>query len=723
MNRKTKIAQLMKITTVMFAAVICLMITCSDAFAAVKKGTYDIDQGNLPFTQEEIYSQLFDINNKIVIKVDIDKTELSKLQSDYNKYANMGSKSPIYRKCDLYVTICRSTDEYTYVIKETGIRLKGNTSRTDFFNTSSGIYNLVHFKLKFHETFDDEAYYTTDAHNWGTDAEGKALRKARKNRTFATLEKLDMKWNRNLDGTLIREYMASEMFRSYGVLTPHINLASLDAYNTHLGVYNIYESVDEIFLEKNLKESQLGGDLYKCGWTGGAPDLREGGSIGVEDEDACKFYNYDLKTNKKKSANESLIALIAALNKEGITKSEIASLVDMDSYLKFMAVSYFTGDPDDFRNNYNNYYIYFLKDSGKAIFIPYDLDRVFGISHGWDPNGDAMMGTDPFALKAYGAGDTQRNPLTKNTVCDGGFYVKEFADALKKTISSPYLTWSKFNATFTIAEKNYTSLVKPSKSFNNASISDFVMNNATGTGGNKTFAVYVVAIKKACNAVLEDLDTHLAPAWYVKGDFNNWSADSAYRMSYNASTGTYTYKMNAASQIKFKLCDANDNWKGMEVMYYFTPALNITEVGEHRNIIAPKGTYNICYNPAKDRLWITIYKTDQTITAPTKVTKTYGDAAFSLNAKTNSGAKLTYTVVNTKVCTVSADGKVALKGAYGKTTIYIKAAATTFYNAVSKKVEIVVNPAKEKITAAVSKAKGNLNLTWNKDSKVTGYEI
>ena len=41
---------------------------------------YDIDKDALPYTEEEIYSQLFDINNKIEFNFDISKEELKKMQ-------------------------------------------------------------------------------------------------------------------------------------------------------------------------------------------------------------------------------------------------------------------------------------------------------------------------------------------------------------------------------------------------------------------------------------------------------------------------------------------------------------------------------------------------------------------------------------------------------------------------------------------------------------------
>ena len=52
------------------------------------------------------------------------------------------------------------------VIGEVGVRMKGNTSRTDFYSDDEGMYNLVHFKLSFGETFDEEEYYGADANRW-----------------------------------------------------------------------------------------------------------------------------------------------------------------------------------------------------------------------------------------------------------------------------------------------------------------------------------------------------------------------------------------------------------------------------------------------------------------------------------------------------------------------------------------------------------------------------
>ena len=116
----------------------------------------------------------------------------------------MGSKSPIYRMGDLHVTVITPENiQYDYTVPEVGVRMKGNTSRTDFYNSNDGIYNIIHLKLDFQETFDDEDYYGADAKVWDKDA-----RDARKDRTFATLEKMDLRWNRCDDSTFLKEYFA-----------------------------------------------------------------------------------------------------------------------------------------------------------------------------------------------------------------------------------------------------------------------------------------------------------------------------------------------------------------------------------------------------------------------------------------------------------------------------------------------------------------------------------
>ena len=137
--------------------------------------------------------------------------------------------------------------------------------------------------------------------------------KKEKKRTFATLEGLELKWNKNIDGTHIRTYLAYDLFEKNNYLAPNCTLSQvlITEFNQvqSLGIFEINEPVDEIFLSKHLEEKDLGGDLYKVGW-----DSQNGGNltqdtlyaIGIEDEHKGYFPIYDLKTNKKTSNHEIL---------------------------------------------------------------------------------------------------------------------------------------------------------------------------------------------------------------------------------------------------------------------------------------------------------------------------------------------------------------------------------------------------------------------------------
>lgn len=81
----------------------------------------------------------------------------------------------------------------------------------------------------------------------------------------------------------------------------------------------------------------------------------------------------------------------------------------------------------------------------------------------------------------------------------------------------------------------------------------------------------------------------------------------------------------------------------------------------------------------------------QKITETTTYKKTTASKAFNLNAKANT--KLTYKSSNTKVATVDKNGKVTIKGK-GKAVITVSAAATSEYQAATKKVTIQVTAKK-----------------------------
>lgn len=572
-----------------------------------------------------IFNALFDETSYVSIKLDISNSELKKIQQDYEKYSSMGSKSPIYRMADMIITITTADGTTgTWTIPQVGVRMKGNTSRTSFYSDSDGMYNLVHFKINFQETFDDADYYGKDAITW-TDS---AARKARKNRTFATLEKMDMRWNRNDDTTYIRENYAYELYREFGVLAPHTNLASMDIGKDHAGVWVIYEPVDDIFLEKNLPESALGGDLYKLGWTNEGATFTSVSSIGVEDEDKCQFFVYDLKTNKKTSDHSSLKNLINTIKSSSVTKEKFASVVDIENFMYYCAVSYMVGNCDDLRNNYNNSYIYFRADTGKMIVIPYDMDRGLGVNT-WNPYGHGMTKDDPFTKTNVGG--TQKSPLFLKSVCQGGFFINEYIEALKDVDGSEMLTNARFEKSFNIAKSLYSADASTSKTYNNAGGYKFKFDiNRTcspSDSKNMSFADYLSAKRQTLYKAIGDQgntdnstgggtvtpDPIVNAQPYIMGEMNNWQVNSQYQMKSNGD-GAFTFTLTSAhassstGRIKFKIFDnESGTWYGYEIV---DPNCTINcndsngNSNGNKNIYILSGTYVVTFDANTVTLYI-----------------------------------------------------------------------------------------------------------------------
>jgi len=489
----------------------------------------------LPPTEAELlYGRLFDVRNKIEIELKMPEEEIAKLQADFEEYAkDKNEQSPIYRMADFIISITSpegKTETYTY--EQVGVRLKGTSySRVSFYSKERGVYNLNHLKISFQETFDDTEIYGEDALSWTqTD------RDARKKRTFATLEELDLKFNRSDDATYIRDYYSSIIFRESGLLCAQSNLSTVRWADMFLGVWTITEPVDKIFLERNLPKSAQGGDLYKCAYL---TKFDGKDTIGIENEREGKFYLIDLKTNKKTSDFSKIKELIAMLN-DYPSKEEIAEKVDIDQWLTFCAVSFFVGNPDDMRNDFNNFAVYFPPDTGKAIFIARDFDRGLGVTHNQNYTKCTMTQVSPYSTTIAWTGEDQPNPLFLYTVCSGGYYVREFTEKLAEVAKNPYFATDKFEEYYEISKNLYEKDTKPDKTFDNTKGKFFAFDiNKTSPlteKPNSSFSDYITARMRNYRMQVQDVEKHadvnvkISTDHYLSGSFNGFSRQEEYEL-------------------------------------------------------------------------------------------------------------------------------------------------------------------------------------------------
>lgn len=406
--------------------------------------------------EDVVYNALFNENSTVSIDINMSDAEWKKLDADKDKC----DKSPIYRYADnVIIKIDDGSGELDYYYEGVGVRMKGNTSRHHFYG-DDGFYNAIHMKLSFKETFDDvgDGYLPGELMDW---TNKDAARLFRKNRTLGGMTKIDMKYNSTFDESYIKEQYAMKLFRDNNVYAPHVTLGHVRALEKdknmlNMGVYRIHEPVDEEFIVRNIGEKTVG-DLYKCTWGnqgGNGSDLTDDDldrRVGVNDELNNVLYAYEKKTNKKKDKTtglrdfSSIKNFIRAINGENVNFSDY---IDLDYFARFEAVNYILGNPDCIRNHANNYYIYFRKSDGKAIFIPYDYDRCLG-SKQWDCY-DAMTEIEPFTRRTTLDGGL-RNPLYINLIVKGAPYddgsvLMKYRQNLLNVAQSHMLQPSEFNA-------------------------------------------------------------------------------------------------------------------------------------------------------------------------------------------------------------------------------------------------------------------------------------
>lgn len=516
--------------------------------------------------EEFVMEDLFNVGNKVEVTVEISDDELNELQVNYEKYP----KSEIYRVCDkVTISITNYENVFTWEFLNVGIRQKGNTSR-DKILINGEINPQNHYKLSFDETFDNEIIYSQ---SFISEMKIKMGGEDYSKRDFLGLSGLDFKWNKNNDLTHLKEKYANDLYRAAGIMTQHTGLASFsmvrkDKNNqvTSFGLCNVFEQAKKSFVKNSLssgdyylnmsswEEEQLGslgvanekyGDLYKCTY-GVGDGLNSSGAdmtldsinnqtVGVGDEFGVYVPSYERKTNTNVDYDDTLLKnLIDKINNS--TYQEINKYIDLEIFGVYEAINFIVGNPDSLRYNYNNYMIYFRRTDGKAVLIPLDNDRVFGITKDLDFKNGL---TDTFPLDKSTLSGTQRNPLYLKTIFSNqdNLCKNIYLNSLKSLVNSPWLEEETFNQLFALASNTYSSY-QFSHNDENISFSSYINSKIDTIGG-----------------VESEEDDKVYNNLYIVGNFNNWgnypsNQLETYKMNYQ---GDYTYTY------QFEVKDSLDN--------------------------------------------------------------------------------------------------------------------------------------------------------------------
>lgn len=460
----------------------------------LSEDTVAVDSASAVYDEQALYEELFAPDSVVRIDVNMPRSEMAKMQQDFRYYRAQKVRSPIYRKADS-VTI--TVNGKKYMIEEVGLRLKGSTTRSNFYNDVMGLYNLVNLNISFTEPFDDWGAYSADAKQW----ESSAAREKRLHRTFATMKKMEFKWNNTADCTYSRTVYCHEMFRAFGVPVQRCEPADIRIGGTRMGVGRIYEPIDEDFIRRYLPREAWGGDLYKVRRLGVSPasyTLRN--TYGKNLPGEHLHCNFDIKTNEDSTEHAAIQRLLTVVDSPGATGEEVEAVVDTDELAMVLAVGFLSGNQDDIRFNYNNHYLYFREDNGKACFFPYDCEIVLGSTFSWDPSGSSLTAVSPFSTYNYSFQSEQENPLLMMFLEPDGFFRDKYEQALRRVYDSGWLTEEHYLPYYESARRRYGDRVISGWHFMNTlgRNTDFTMEG--GSAGNGNMAVGEFFDKMRANA-------------------------------------------------------------------------------------------------------------------------------------------------------------------------------------------------------------------------------
>ncbi len=338
------------------------------------------------------YDSLFDNTNYHKFVISFSQANFDKLVEDMQNYHDLyGSyRDNTIQEVDIYYEDGLGNQ---VTLNEVGFRTKGNIfSRVlpvilDEQGNVIG-YQQVSFQLEFNETFlypDNSTQY-----------------KALKDRRMFDLEQLNFKSIRSGDTGVVTEMVAYDLYQKAGVIAPNTSLGiiyfDIEGTVVPYGLFTITEPLDDVFVKRHFGRNQdtTIGDLYKCVWQNFGPATLKSGydpnAVGVSDYNEGYRRNYQLKTNKLTSNFSSFTNFVDRLNADNVInyKNVLEDILDVDSWLRALAIGFLIGNPDDYRSDANNYYLYFYE--GQAVYIPFDNDQSLGF--GWNPYGDYGIEND-----------------------------------------------------------------------------------------------------------------------------------------------------------------------------------------------------------------------------------------------------------------------------------------------------------------------------------------
>ena len=184
------------------------------------------------------------------------------------------------------------------------------------------------------------------------------------------------------DGTMMHELMAGEIARAAGVPASRCTHAYVTLGGKALGVYVLKEGFDSDFLRPFFKDTH--GHLYDGG--------------------LHNDINPDLELDKGDPKDKTRITEFTQALREGDPakrRDRLGRILDIDAYLRHLAVENILVHGDGYSYRANNYRVYEDPVAGKFHFILHGMDNMFGVDSWGQSSPRAYVFASPLAAPLY----------------------------------------------------------------------------------------------------------------------------------------------------------------------------------------------------------------------------------------------------------------------------------------------------------------------------------
>jgi len=268
------------------------------------------------------------------------------------------------------------------------------------------------------------------------------------------------------DPTMMADYLTYEAFESLNAVSSRTTYTALYINDEYYGLYLSVESVSNEFLETNYEDSL--GELYK-------PETGTGSDLAYISDDASDYTGL-VNTNTDDYSNESILELIQAIE----TGENIDDIFNVDSFLKYLAISTYTVHLDSYQSGmFHNYYLY--NDDGIYQWIPWDLNMTFNGFPGANMT-DAVA--TQFLIDEPVVGSLSDYPLVE-TILDNEDYLEQYHIYLQELMDN-YFDEDTFEQRVL---EVYTMINDYVKTDSNSFYSYYEFKDSLFTSGDSTYSI------------------------------------------------------------------------------------------------------------------------------------------------------------------------------------------------------------------------------------------